>query len=154
MCTRSVVSKYVNETLAEQKRNGVQMGDNENSILNKLLRKNPHYAKLMAFDMLFAGVDSTSSTMAHLLHQLAINQDQQAKLIDEVFGVLPDADLPLTAESLDGAPYYRACLKEALRVQPIIPAQLRATGQDLVLEGYQIPKMVCFTLKSFVLHCE
>lgn len=43
------------------------------------------YAILMVYDMFFAGIDTTSTTVALLLHQLAINPVQQAKLIDEVF---------------------------------------------------------------------
>lgn len=36
----------------------------------------------------------------------------------------------------------RACLKEAIRLSPIVVGGFRATGQDIVLQGYQVPKGV------------
>lgn len=56
--------------------------------------------------------------------------------------MLPNSNSELTEESFNLTPYFLACLKEALRMHALFPGQLRATGQDLVIEGYQVPKMV------------
>ena len=37
-------------------------------------------------------------------------------------------------------PYMRAVLKETMRLAPVVNGNLRATGKDIVLQGYQIPK--------------
>lgn len=60
--------------------------------------------------------------------------------------LLPNPDSPLTPESLNSLPYMRACLKESMRVTPIIAGNVRCAGRDIVLQGYQIPKGVTFLL--------
>lgn len=117
-------------------------GVNEESILQKLLRIDRKYATLMVFDMIFAGIDTTATTTSIFLYHMAINPDKQAKLTEEIFQMLPEIDSPLTEETLNKMPYFRACLKESMRVQPLVPGHLRASGQNVILNGYQIPKMV------------
>lgn len=56
--------------------------------------------------------------------------------------LLPDPSVSLTPESLNSLPYLRACLKESLRVTPVVTGNVRCAGRDLVLQGYQIPKGV------------
>lgn len=76
------------------------------------------------------------------MYNLATNQKVQDKLREEVMTLLPNADVDLTPESLNSLPYMRACLKESMRLTPIIAGNVRAAGRDLVLQGYQIPKEV------------
>lgn len=131
----SVVKKYVDETLIE---NAVH----EKSLLQKLLRVNRRYAMLMVFDMFVAGIDTTSISAQTLLYQLAMNPKKQARLQKEVFELLPNINSALSEDSLNNSSYLRACLKEALRMTPTVPTNMRSTGQDIVLNGYQVPKMV------------
>lgn len=74
-----------------------------------------------------------------MLYLLAKNPAEQEKLRAEIVGVLPDRNAALGERDLDSLPYMRACIKEALRMHPIVPGHLRAAGQNLVLNGYQIP---------------
>lgn len=140
------MEKYVKDAIADmdklKKDSSSSNGSKEESVLQKLLRINRLYATLMVFDMIFAGIDTTSAASAVLLHQLAINPHKQAKLHEEVLQLLPNIDSPLTEQTLSNAPYFRACLKESMRMQPLVMGHLRATGQDLIINGYQIPKMV------------
>lgn len=71
-----------------------------------------------------------------------MNPEKQEKLREEIRQILPTVDSKLTTGSLMNIPYTRACIKEAMRLAPVVVAGLRATGQDLVLQGYQIPKGV------------
>lgn len=64
---------------------------------------------------------------------------------------MPTSDSPLTEESLQNAPYLRACLKESLRLNPIIAGNFRATGQDIVLSGYRVPKGVDIAMANVVI---
>lgn len=83
--------------------------------------------------------------------ELAINQDKQEKLFEEVCKILPKKDSPLTIEGMANAPYLRACLKEALRTRPVIPVNGRFAGQDIVLSGYRVPKGTMISLGQLVL---
>lgn len=116
-------------------------GENEESVLQKLLRIDRKHAMLMALDMIFAGIDTTAAATSILMYHLANHPKKQAKLTEEIFKLLPDIDTPLTDEILNNMPYFRACMKESMRLQPLIPGHLRAVGQDIILNGYQIPKM-------------
>lgn len=146
LCNLSVVTNYVNEAmiaLDKQEKDGKQSNaPNEKSILQKLLRTNRSFAAVTVFDMFAAGIDSTVVSAQTLLYQLAINPEKQAKLQEEIFKMLPKIDSPLNGNCLNSAPYFRACLKEALRMVPTAPSNLRSTGQDIVLNGFQVPKMV------------
>lgn len=150
----SLVLKFVNETVAVMERQAdtlLKETRNEESVLQKLLCINRKIAILMAFDMIFAGVDNTTYSTSEFLYQLAINANKQAKLRDETFRLLPQIDSPITHDCLNNAVYLRACLKESMRVKPTISGHLRATGQDLIINGYQVPKTVCLCL-IFILY--
>lgn len=75
-----------------------------------------------------------------VMYNLATHPDKQEKLRDEVMRILPTKETRLTAESLANAPYLRACLKEAARINPVTAGNARTAGQDVVISGYQIPK--------------
>lgn len=139
--------KFVNDAATKMEAANQDKSSKENSIqdsvLQKLLRIDRRHAILMAFDMIFAGVDNTIYSSAELLYQLATHQDKQAKLRDETFRLLPHIYSQITQDCLQHANYLRACIKESMRVKPTIPGHLRATGQDLIISGYHVPKMVC-----------
>lgn len=67
--------------------------------------------------------------MTGLLYQLAVNQEAQEKVRQEI-------------RKQKGARYLKACLKESLRLAPVIPANLRFTSKEHVVGGYLIPKGV------------
>jgi cytochrome P450 family 12 len=71
---------------------------------------------------------------------LAKNPEKQQKLRDELTKVLPEKTSKLTAENMKNLPYLRAVLKEGQRLYPATPGTTRAAGQDLVIQGFQIPK--------------
>lgn len=80
--------------------------------------------------------------MATLMYRLAINPEQQEKLREEVLRLLPRKDSPINNDNFDDFTYFRACLKESMRLQPQLPVNLRAAGRNIVLDGYRIPKNV------------
>uniref|UniRef100_A0A1B0D8J6 Cytochrome P450 n=1 Tax=Phlebotomus papatasi TaxID=29031 RepID=A0A1B0D8J6_PHLPP len=69
-----------------------------------------------------------------------MNPEKQNILRSELLKILPEKDTPLTIENTTNMPYLRACIKEALRVMPITIGNLRSSGRNIVLKGYQIPK--------------
>lgn len=48
-------------------------------------------------------------------------------------------------------PYLRACIKEAARINPVVLGGLRAAGQDLVLQGYRVPKGHCVAMSNMLI---
>lgn len=77
-----------------------------------------------------------------VLYNLAVNPEKQAILRKELLEILPEKDSKLTTENMKNMPYLRACIKEAFRVMPVVPGNLRTSGQDIVIKDYKIPKGV------------
>ncbi|XP_063698941.1 cytochrome P450 CYP12A2-like [Culicoides brevitarsis] len=112
----------------------------QQSVLEKLLKADKQTAVIMAMDMLIVGIDTTSSQTKALLFLLAKHPEKQEKLREELRTILPTKDTLLTADKMKHLPYLRACMKESNRVIPVVVGTSRQTNQDLVLNGYQIPK--------------
>lgn len=127
----AAVDKYEKNPTADEQESGV---------LEKLIKVDKNVGIAMAEDMLFAGVDTTSSAMTAVLYNLAKNPDKQEILHQEILKILPDKDSKLTSASFNSVPYMRAVIKESLRVNPLIRGIVRRTGQDLVFQGYRIHK--------------
>lgn len=65
--------------------------------------------------------------------------------------ILQTVESPLTQEALNQTPYFKACLKESMRVAPIVSGTARTAGRDLVLNGYQIPQDVIYMAKMWMI---
>ncbi|XP_055371510.1 uncharacterized protein LOC129605645 [Condylostylus longicornis] len=114
--------------------------ENEKSIVERLIKINKKIAVIMAIEMFFAGVDTTSTTFAALMLSLAKNPEKQEILRQEIRTVLPDRDTPLTEQKLKNLPYLRAVIKESVRLYPVVHEHARTTNVNFVLGKYQIPK--------------
>jgi cytochrome P450 family 6 len=94
-----------------------------------------------ATQFFLAGFETTSSTISFALYELAINQDIQRKLREEIRDVLSKFDGEISYESLKEMEYLDMCVKETLRKYPVLPfldrrnnADYPIAGSDLVLE--------------------
>ena len=89
-------------------------------------------------DILMAGVDTTSNTMQWALYLLAKNQHKQARLHEELSANVAPGTHPDTT-SLARMPYLKACIRETLRLYPVLYSTSRKLPCDTVLQGYRIP---------------
>lgn len=130
-----ISDKFVEKAITDIQQQPSKSAD-DMSVLEKLIKIDKQTAKIMALEMLFAGVDTTSIAFTSILLSLAKNPDKQSKLREEVMAMKE----PLTRESLNSAPYLRACIKESIRMYPVTFGNGRAVVRDVVIGGYQIPK--------------
>ncbi|XP_037953502.1 cytochrome P450 CYP12A2-like [Teleopsis dalmanni] len=140
---QDITLNYVNnalQRLEKEREAGIERPENQKSVLEKLLRIDKKIATVMAMDMLMAGVDTTSSTFAGIMLCLAKNPEKQEKLREEILKILPEKCSDFTDSSLTNMPYLRACIKESLRLYPLIVGNARVPQKDVVLSGYQVPK--------------
>lgn len=90
--------------------------------------------------------------MANIMYQLAKNPEKQETLRKEINQIFPDKNEMLTSSMLNNVPYLKAVVKESLRLGPVVNGNIRAAGENLVLQGYQIPKGVNTLNTHYTLH--
>jgi len=97
---------------------------------------------------LIAGHDTTATTLAHALWQLARNPDIQRRVADETgrFG-----DRPLTIDDITDMPFTGQVLCEALRLCPAAAAVGRLAMRDAVVDGYRVDAGVNVIVSSYAI---
>ena len=93
----------------------------------------------MSQDAILAGVDTTGTTAAFFLLDLAKNPKKQEILYKEIQDVIGD-DAKVTESSINRMKYLKASLHESQRINPAAFGISRTTQTDMVLEGYHVPK--------------
>lgn len=74
---------------------------------------------------------------------LALHPEYQNKVYNEVFAVMPNADMDLTRADLDKLVFTDLCIREALRIFPSIPLIARLNMKPIKLtNGVEIPANV------------
>ncbi|XP_022116860.2 cytochrome P450 CYP12A2 [Pieris rapae] len=122
------LSRYFINQAREQYKTKDHKSNDEKGILEKLLEIDENVATIMAGDMLLAGVDTAANTMLATFYLLAKNPEKQSKLREEILS------------RSEQKPYLKACIKESLRVKPVVSGNLRATSKEYDILGYRIPK--------------
>ncbi|XP_034483067.1 probable cytochrome P450 12c1, mitochondrial [Drosophila innubila] len=145
-----VCSFYINQALERIEKNPADSAGMM-SVLEQLARTDRKFAIVMSIDMLMGGVDTTSSALSGIMLNLAKNPEKQAKLREEIVAKLPHPTDEFTFSDMKALPYLRAFIKESLRVYPVAFGNLRATGADMVLDGYRIPKHTRLLMNSNLL---
>ncbi|BFG04066.1 probable cytochrome P450 49a1 [Drosophila madeirensis] len=112
------------------------------SIVERIVRKtgNRKLAAILALDLFLVGVDTTSVAASSTIYQLAKNPDKQKRLFDELQKVFPHREAEINQNVLEQMPYLRACVKETLRMRPVVIANGRSLQSDAVINGYHVPK--------------
>ncbi|KPM11178.1 cytochrome P450-like protein 24 [Sarcoptes scabiei] len=95
--------------------------------------------EIVAQSMIFflAGYETTATTMAFCFYELAMNQDVQQKLFDEIRSVLHDGK-QLNYSSVMTLPYLDAVLSETLRKYPPAILLNRQASEDYYFKEYDV----------------
>lgn len=147
----STISKYT--AIALSKAKSKMDSDKELSLLERVLARegDTKIASILALDLFLVGVDTTSTAVASILYQLALHPEKQALAYDEICNVLPQRDAPLEVTNIDNLKYLKACVKETLRMYPVVIGNGRSTTSDIVIGGYQVPKGVHVVFQHYVI---
>ena len=84
----------------------------------------------------------TSVAVSSTMYQLSQNEDKQEKLFVELKKALGEKNSRITASTLEQLPYLKACIKETLRMYPVVLGNGRSLQSDAVIAGYNVPKGV------------
>ncbi|BES90607.1 cytochrome P450 [Nesidiocoris tenuis] len=96
-------------------------------------------AALLPVDFIIAGYDTQSVVFSTLILYLAMHQEYQTKLYEEMVSIFGDSDREVCEDDLKKMTYVEMCLKEALR-HTTPAAVIRKVDDDIEIDGYLIPK--------------
>ncbi|KAI6913393.1 hypothetical protein KC318_g1057 [Hortaea werneckii] len=110
----------------------------------------------VAHGAIFAGSDSTASTMQSFCHFVLSHSQVYARLKEEIDEASKEGRLSAMPQwnEVQTLPYFQACLKEAMRLRPAVGLNItRLTPPGgAEIDGQQIPGSVRIALNAWVLH--
>lgn len=141
----SITSTHVEKALQECQARG-----SSKSLLQDLVTAaGSRVAAIAALDMFLVGIDTTSNAVASILYQLSQRPEVQERLYDEISNVLKDQSLG--PGDINQMPYLKACVKEVLRMYPVVIGNGRQLSKDTVICGYNIPKGTQVIFQHYVM---
>jgi len=101
-------------------------------------------------NFMFAGHDTTATTLSWVVYNLARHPNIQNKAYSEILKTLSDGEM---AEGNLDYPFLDALIKETLRLFPTVPFYGRKLDQDLVFkDGVVLPKGCQVFVPAFCIH--
>ncbi|XP_034506439.1 cytochrome P450 3A12-like [Ailuropoda melanoleuca] len=100
---------------------------------------------------IFAGYETTSTSLSFLVYELATHPDVQQKLQEEIDATFPNKALP-TYDALAQMEYLDMVLNESLRLYPAAGRLERMCKKDVEISGVFIPKRTLVIVPTFSLH--
>ncbi|KAM6155273.1 cytochrome P450 3A4-like isoform 1-T1 [Rhynchocyon petersi] len=100
---------------------------------------------------IFAGYETTSTTLCFLMHLLATNPDIQQKLQKEIDATFPNK-APPKYDAVFQMEYLDMVVNETLRLFPIAGRLERVSKKDVEINGLIIPKGAVVMVPTYVIH--
>lgn len=131
------IDTLLNAEIAERRRLAVEA---RTDVLSRLLTADPDAADADLRDnlltLLLAGHETTATSLAWLLHDLAHNPDVLAR----------------TSAALDDPKYLQAVIKEGLRRRTLVAPVARELSRPTTVAGYQLPAGILVAPYSTLVH--
>lgn len=99
---------------------------------------------------LLAAYENTANTLAFLSYNLALHQDIQDKVYQEIRTAIGKE--PATFENIQKLKYLDMCLSETLRIYPVSPRTDRTVTEEIEILGWTIPKNVNLIIPIYSIH--
>uniref|UniRef100_A0A673GY97 unspecific monooxygenase n=1 Tax=Sinocyclocheilus rhinocerous TaxID=307959 RepID=A0A673GY97_9TELE len=100
---------------------------------------------------IFAGYETTSSTLSFFFYNLATNPEAMKKLQEEIDQTFADK-APVDYEAVMNMEYLDAALNESLRLFPVAGRLERVCKKTVDINGLLIPKDVVVMIPTYALH--
>lgn len=102
--------------------------------------------------IILASADTTSTALSVSILMLAIHQEYQDGVVDELRSIFSSVDEPVTRDHLSRMKFMELIIKETLRLFPVAPFLGREATDDIPLDGSVIPKGTQLILDVFNTH--
>lgn len=141
-----IADKYVERALIKLKNEStIDTQETSYSLLKTLLsleKVDERDVRTLILDFISGGINTVSNSLSFILLHLANNPNVQDKLFEEIKTVIGPNDDQITGQHLNKMIYLKAAIKESFRLNSTIPCLVRLLPEDIVLNGYRIPKNV------------
>uniref|UniRef100_A0A1I8MWC1 Uncharacterized protein n=1 Tax=Musca domestica TaxID=7370 RepID=A0A1I8MWC1_MUSDO len=101
--------------------------------------------------LMFGGHDSSSLALLFLHYNLAKNPECQQKCYEEIMEVIGDKGDNISYETLSSLHYVDKCIKETLRIFPVVPLMARQCNEELHINGKIIPSGCTIVIPTLVM---
>ncbi|XP_078695165.1 cytochrome P450 3A24-like [Branchiostoma floridae x Branchiostoma belcheri] len=122
----------------------VPEGATKNGISSKEIKGN-------AILLWVAGYETTANTLTLTAYNLALNQEAQDKVIEEVDAVIEKRGA-LDYEAVNELPYMEMCIQETLRMFPAAMRFDRVCKEDTEVKGLHIPAGMIVNVPVYPIH--
>jgi cytochrome P450 len=159
---KETLDSFLDECIALRIARGVD-SENDTNLLNILLQAEKEgvitredlKAQLLAF--VFAGYDTTAHTLSFMLYEIAVDEELQTQLFEEVKTAIQDRDgFPNNPEILSKQlPLLDRVWLETLRLHPSTAAgTTRVVGDKPIIvgDGLELPPRVTVTMSTYSYH--
>ncbi|XDV17071.1 hypothetical protein PO909_016515 [Leuciscus waleckii] len=110
-----------------------------------------HEILSQAMIFIFAGYETSSSTLSFLFYNLATNPEAMKKLQEEIDETFPNK-APVDYEAVMNMDYLDGALNESLRLFPVAARLERVCKKTVEINGVIIPKDTVVMIPTFALH--
>jgi len=156
----------INNNLADppSTSNSYQMPDEEmgsicaenKHFIDQLILNNKQFSDEEIHDHIYtivaAGYETTALQTSFTIMLLAMHQDVQEKLYNEITEAFPSIDTKFDCTSLKRLGYLEMVINESMRLLPPVPLIGRETIEDIQLNTVSVPKGVTLIINFFNLH--
>ncbi|CAH1787501.1 unnamed protein product [Owenia fusiformis] len=104
-----------------------------------------------AIVFILAGYDTVSNTVSWAAYEMALHQDIQEKVYEEIMEVTGAED-DITYEMLPKMTYLESVIEESQRLFPGAPRIERQCTETITIEGITIPKDAIITIPVYGIH--
>ena len=159
-----LITRMALEEMAKRKKYGNKEVDGRKDLLSQLMNANekaPDAFKegdvfAVAHGAIFAGSDSTASTMQSFSHHVLRDPAIYARLkqeLDDAYAEGRLSEMPQWGEA-QALPYFQACLKEAMRLRPAVGLDITrlVPAEGAEIDGTRFPGGTRVALNAWVLH--
>ncbi|KAI8508620.1 Thromboxane-A synthase [Branchiostoma belcheri] len=98
-----------------------------------------------------AGYETTATTMAFVLYNFALNQEEQEKAREEVKKIMEDREL-VDYEAVHEMSYLEMCCMETLRMYPPVADIGRIVDEEVKIQWLTIPKDMFVMVQVLAIH--
>ncbi|MED6143436.1 hypothetical protein PIB30_006010 [Stylosanthes scabra] len=135
-------------SIIQARKNSPNNKDSQSDLLGLLLQQNNHHGKALTMRELldecktffFGGHETTALSITWTLLLLAMHQDWQNQLRDEIQQVLAQHNHVIHLAMLSGLTKMKWVMNEALRLYPPSPNVQRQARDDIQIDGLTVPK--------------